>query len=476
MAKVHAPFELSGMTFDSVFCRTEFGNILKGKGGATPWQVANKDTMENTRRINRDFKRATKAAQLMRNALGSLIDSVNNAWLCGRVNGLMHNVVKTDMEHHWGDRRASCGDLSLVAGFEFNQKLDLDDALPLNISDCYSVEGGKVQLNMPAFRVRKKKCLPAKATHYRMVSCVLSIDFDKKKYVCNRVHSELYAMGRKAGGAFAIEQEFLTDQAQGCLWIVGIEFYKLVQEKPVLVKGGALRVMEWVPQDVCGDTVGEQVGSADVTTVDFLNALEPVEIVTEMCDGVECAEFFGPEEVEVCAGEALVAEKEELCEAVPGLESAEEVEVCEMVTGPESAEEVEVCEMVTGPASAEEVWERALADAERINTYAEAIWESAFGAVENAGVADELLRENVGVVPALEVAPAGFAMCNDFALETVEAIEDRLSQRLRRSVAFEVHEDVNLQAISRKKAVARWWNSGADEAILTGADTIKDSV
>lgn len=132
--------------------------------------------------------------------------------------------------------------------------------------------------------------------------------------------------------------------------------------------------------------------------------------------------------------------------------------------------------MCDGVESAEEVWERALADAERIETYAEAIWESAFGAAENAWVADELLRENVGVVPALEVAPAGFDVCNDFALETVEAIEDRLSQRLRRSVAFEVHEDVNLQAISRKKAVARWWNSGADEAILIGADTIKDSV
>ncbi|WP_315814265.1 hypothetical protein [Paraflavitalea speifideaquila] len=53
-------------------------------------------------------------------------------------------------------------------------------------------------------------------------------------------------MGRKAGAGFEVEQKVPVVDEQGCSWLVGIVFYKLVGDKARLVKGGVMRVMEWI--------------------------------------------------------------------------------------------------------------------------------------------------------------------------------------------------------------------------------------
>jgi hypothetical protein len=246
MAKVISPFKLSGSLGGLTFFENEYGPQVKEKGGPTKWQVQHLDRFANTRHNAAEWKRATAASRLTRAALGNLRDSVKNIKLSGRMIGRLLAVLKADRVHDRGERVVASGDLSLLAGFEFNYKLSLDDALPLNIANCMAVQPGKVAVNIPAFRLRKKKALPADATHYRLVSCILSIDFEKRTYRQDKQAGELQAMGRKAGKGFCIEHVVQPDNEQGCFWLMGIEFYKMVNEQPVLVKGGALRVMEWI--------------------------------------------------------------------------------------------------------------------------------------------------------------------------------------------------------------------------------------
>jgi hypothetical protein len=211
--------------------------------------------------------------------------------LSSRMNSPMSEAIKADRIHGWGERVISSGDLSVLSGFEFNHKLSLDDALPLNINNCVSVEAGKVSVDIPAFRLRKKKNLPADATHYRLVSCLLTIDFDKRTYRQDIQESELQAMGRKAGTGFCIEQLAQPDNEQGCFWLMGIEFYKMKNDRPVLVKGGALRMMEWIKESSpaeCANVVPEVV-EQDVTAKSlFVHA--PTEVEVDMTTLMELAE------------------------------------------------------------------------------------------------------------------------------------------------------------------------------------------
>lgn len=249
MAKIQSPFKIRGSVGDMTYFVNEYGQQIKEKGGPTAWQVQHLERFTNTRHNAAEWKRATAASRLVRHALGNLLHSVNNMRLSGRMNKPLLAAIKDDLIHDYGERVVSAGNLSKLSGFEFNHKLLLEDALPLNIENCFSLEAGKLALDVPAFRIRKKKGIPKGATHYRLVSCILSIDFDKRTYHQDKQVSELHAMGRKAGAAFSIEQVVKPVNDQGCYWLMGIEFYKLVNEQPELVRGGALRVMEWTPSE-----------------------------------------------------------------------------------------------------------------------------------------------------------------------------------------------------------------------------------
>jgi hypothetical protein len=256
MAKVISPFQIRGSIGDLTFFVNEFGQQVKPKSGPTEWHIKKQGSFKNAHRNAAEWKRATAAAQRLRMAMGSLLDGVKNMRLSGRMIAQMLKVIQADPVHDWGERVIGAGDPSVLTGFEFNHNLSLDDALPLNVENCYTVDAGKVSLQVPAFRLRKKKVLPPKATHYQLVSCVLTVDFDKRRSRQDKQESPLLAMGRQSGAPFCPEHVLASD-TPGCFWLLGIKFYTMVNDQPVLLKGGALRVMQWI-----ASTHTEEVGVA----------------------------------------------------------------------------------------------------------------------------------------------------------------------------------------------------------------------
>jgi hypothetical protein len=246
MAKIISPFKISGSLGGMVFYENEFGPQVKTKGGPSDWHMKNHENFKNARHNATEWKRATAGSRLLRAAIGNtLLNGVKNMRLSGRMNAPLLQVIKLDPVHDWGERMINTGNLSLLEGFELNHALSLEDALPLNVENCYTVDADKVLLEIPAFRLRKKKGLPSQATHYRLVSCVLTVDFDQRCYHRDMQTGPLQAMGRKAGAAFNAEHALAASTA-GRFWLLGIEFYTMEKDGPSLVKGGALRIMQWM--------------------------------------------------------------------------------------------------------------------------------------------------------------------------------------------------------------------------------------
>lgn len=261
MAFVIAPFKIKGLLGGLSYFENEFGSQVKEKGGPTEWHIKHQKSYKNALRNAEEWKRATAGAKLLRAAMGGLRNGVKSMRLSGRMNGPMLQAIKADPVHDWGERMISYGDLSALVGFEFNHRLSLEDALPLNVEHCYTVEADKISLQLPAFRLRKKKGLPPDATHYRLVSGVIMVDFDKRRYQRDIQVSPLQAMGRKAGEAFCVEH-VLSASTPGSFWMLGIEFYTMKNDKPMLIKGGALRVMQWMGTVRKEEIVGEEVRDA----------------------------------------------------------------------------------------------------------------------------------------------------------------------------------------------------------------------
>lgn len=249
MAKVISLFQLRGSIDDLTFRQTEYGTIAGMKPGPTREKVLTHEDFRLTRRNAGEFKLAIQDARLLRKALGIALNGIAGSSLNGRMNGLLYTAARQDRTSDLGERRACQGDIGILTGFDFNKQLPLTTALPVNFTHTLDAATGTLKLALPCFIARKKKNFPAGATHFRIVSGGVAVNF-----LCPRYHgkrsdiktSELLPLSRKTPAAICLEHQVDVEAGEVLVQVLGMEFYKVVDRKEVLVKGGALRILEMV--------------------------------------------------------------------------------------------------------------------------------------------------------------------------------------------------------------------------------------
>jgi hypothetical protein len=163
--------------------------------------------------------------------------------------GLFCQAARQDVVSDLGSRRASTGAIDLLRGFDFNEQLPLTTALPIHFTHALDTATGTLKVALPCFIARKRKNFPAEATHFRILSGGVAVNF-----LCPRYHgkrsdiktSELLPLHKKTPAAICLEHQVDVEAGEVLVQVLGIEFYKLVNGKEVLVKGSALRILEAV--------------------------------------------------------------------------------------------------------------------------------------------------------------------------------------------------------------------------------------
>ena len=243
MAKVVSLFQIRGTIGDLTFRQTASGTVAQQRPGPTREQVLTSDRFKNTRRNAGEFKVAIRDAKLLRHALGSAIDSVRHSLLNGQMNKLLRSVSKRDMHSDFGFRHAGMGDVRLLAGFDFNHQLLLDQALPVKFEHSLDATTGTLRLEVPSFIARRKKEFPAGATHFRIVSCGAVVSFLHGSYTNDIKASELLPLGKKTPGPICLEHKLHAGPGEVLVQVMGMEFYSVVNGKKVLLKSGAMRIL-----------------------------------------------------------------------------------------------------------------------------------------------------------------------------------------------------------------------------------------
>lgn len=241
MAKVISLFKISGTIGDLTFRQTRDGTVAQIKPGPNREQVLTSDRFEGTRRHASEFKTAIRDATLLRRSLGNTLNGVHHPRLNGMMNKLLYEASRQDKHSRMGFRHASAGDPGLLEGFEFNPHLSLDHALRFEHS--MDIKTGMVRVTVPCFVARKKKVFPADATHFRLVSCGAVINFTENRCAQEIAASRLLPLGKKTPGSIHLKHTVKSGVNDVVVHAMGIEFYKMVKGKRVLVKYGALRIL-----------------------------------------------------------------------------------------------------------------------------------------------------------------------------------------------------------------------------------------
>jgi len=246
MAKYESIVTIRGTIDDLTFRNTAEGNIVGRKTGPTREKVLTHENFKRTRNNASEFKQAVHDARLLRRALGSLLDGVRCTTLNGHVNGLLYRVCKADKEHDYGSRSAAGGDVGILTGFDLNKKLSLDTVLPMQLVHRLDGATGMMKVRIAPFIAYKRKGYSKEATHFRMVSGGVVLNFRDNRYSNNIQTSGLLPLSRKTPGDICLEHQLNGKEGDVFIQVVGIQLYKLVNGKEVLVKGGAVRILEAV--------------------------------------------------------------------------------------------------------------------------------------------------------------------------------------------------------------------------------------
>lgn len=243
MAKQVGPIKFRGALDDVCGRQTQDGVILQRKTGPTRNQVLKHKSFINTRRNAAEFGGAVSASTLLRRMLGHMVKAVKHARLVSYMNKQLHEVMLSDTRSRWGERCVNKGNLQLLEGFDYNQQLGLDVALPVKLCHELDVATGRVQLSVPGCLVRHKRVFPREATHFKIVSCAGAVNFDRKRCSFHIAEGELLPLG-KAMAALQLEHQLAGKPGEVLLHTAGMVFYAVVDGKARMLRGGVLKVVE----------------------------------------------------------------------------------------------------------------------------------------------------------------------------------------------------------------------------------------
>jgi hypothetical protein len=261
MAKVIGLLKLRGTIDDVTFRKTKEGNIAGRKPGPSREKVLTHENFRRTRRNAGEFKLVIEEATLFRYALGGALNGRTGSSLNGRMYGLFSKAARQDSISDLGSRRASAGAIDLLRGFDFNKELSLKQALPVRLTHRLDVTTGASAVQVPAFIARKRKKFPAEATHFRILSGVVMVDFVHGHYRRVMQCSELLPLRKKVPHAICFEHQLEPGEGQVMVQVLGMEFYKLEDGKEVLIKGSAVRVLEAVRVEEKGNETPRHKGN-----------------------------------------------------------------------------------------------------------------------------------------------------------------------------------------------------------------------
>jgi hypothetical protein len=190
------------------------------------------------------FSKATKAGKLLRTAFARLLFNIVDTQTTGRLTSTMLKVVQTDQVNDFGKKSANTGGLGMLEGFEFNKRKEVRKICFASYAAAVDRTTGCCTLTFPSFLPEANIKFPKGKCYCRLTLAGGALDFEKEIYFTDIQTSEYFTQGKHL--ALALRVQLPAQQAQPIVLLLGIEFYKKVNDQYLLMYGGgplALRVV-----------------------------------------------------------------------------------------------------------------------------------------------------------------------------------------------------------------------------------------
>lgn len=247
MARQEGTFKINGTIGDLTFYKSGGQYLVRQKGGVSGDRIKNDPNFARTRENNNEFAQAGLTGKIIRDAVRNLADKASDRRVVSRLVQKLFEVLKTDSINGRGERTVKEGDLSILQGFEFNDRGKLSSTLFAPMAYAIDRAGTQATASGNLVPVNDIKA-PIGATHYKLSNAVLVIDLEapdqQEVVVASTPESPIDGVAVPV----ALTADFTLDPTdKAIMQFVLIEFFQEVNGNFYTLRNGsfnALRIME----------------------------------------------------------------------------------------------------------------------------------------------------------------------------------------------------------------------------------------
>lgn len=246
MAQQKSMQKLKGTVGDATYYKSKDGHFVREKGGINKARMQTDPLFERTRENWTEFGVAGRAGKLIRAAFLPLLKTTADGRVTSRLLKQLMLVVKSDSVNARGERHVATGDLSLLAGFEFNVNAVLGNSLYAPFTATIDRATGQISVAFPSFIPAKLVSAPISATHFRIITAAAEIDFIKEEYAVSIQNSAEVSLKIAGTEAINLQNSVTANSRQALLLVMGIEFYQEVNGRMYLLRDGGFNALSLI--------------------------------------------------------------------------------------------------------------------------------------------------------------------------------------------------------------------------------------
>jgi hypothetical protein len=246
MAQQKGIIPLKGTIGNITFYKSKDGFLAREKGSLDANRIANDPAFQRTRENGAEFGRAGKAGKVLRNALRSLLQNTSDARMISRLTKEMMKVIQADAVNVRGMRNVIDGEAELIKGFEFNINSKLGTMLFAPYTTTMDRVSGELSINIPDFIPVNLIAAPSGATHFKITSAGVEIDFENGTHVTAINATAELPWNATATTVINLANTVTANSAHPLFLVLGIEFYQQVNGAMYSLKNGAFNTLSLV--------------------------------------------------------------------------------------------------------------------------------------------------------------------------------------------------------------------------------------
>jgi hypothetical protein len=226
MGKQSAIIPFEGTLGNITFYKSADGYRVKRKGGVSGKRIAKDPAFQRTRENGAEFGRAGKAGKTLRLSLSELLKNVSDAKMVSRLTATMMRVLQADTVNRRGQRRVIDGDVTLLAGFDFNLNGKLSATLAVDYKAVIDRSTGELSIGIPAFIPERLLTVPDGGTHYCITSAGAAVDFEQKTHQSVFQRTAILPWNDQPAAAVILTHTLPPGSALPLFLAMGVEFYQ----------------------------------------------------------------------------------------------------------------------------------------------------------------------------------------------------------------------------------------------------------